>query len=122
MGKNSYLCGSFFVLCNLEKRDILLLFLSYSLYYACFFYKGFYFYFFNYSSFSQSSGIEIFKALLWGVRFDLWIVLAFNSIIFLIFLISQERRFKKFIAIYFIVVNASLFLFNIIDIEYFKFT
>lgn len=80
------------------------------------------FFIFNYTSFSQSSGAEIFKALLWGVRFDLWIVLAFNSIIFLIILISLGNRLKKFIAVYFVVVNGLLFLFNIIDIEYFKFT
>ncbi len=89
---------------------------------AMFFLQRLLFLLFNYSSFSQSSSIEIFKALLWGVRFDLWVVLAFNILIFLIVLFSWGYRLKKMVAIYFVGINALLFLFNIIDIEYFKFT
>lgn len=68
---------------------------------------------------------EIVIAFLHGLRFDLSAVLYLNLLYILLFLSTSfmrpTRLFSGFMEILFYVVNFAGFLFNIIDIEYFKF-
>ncbi len=82
----------------------------------------FIFYLFNYSFFAHDSASDIFRAFMWGMRFDLWIILLFNLPLIIISLLPIKQRFEKAGRYYFVIVNAAVLLFNLIDVEYFKFT
>ncbi|MCX7954753.1 MAG: sulfatase-like hydrolase/transferase [Bacteroidales bacterium] len=81
------------------------------------------FFLFNINFFSHSS--SILKSFLWGTRFDLWVIIFFNAPILLIpyiYNIQKVSFYSKFEKLYIITVNSILVLFNLIDIEYYKFT
>ncbi len=81
------------------------------------------FYFFNFSFFKANSTGELFQALFWGMRFDLWIIFVFNGLLLLLILLPIKNfRFRKFYLYYFTLVNSILSLFNLIDVAYFAFT
>jgi phosphoglycerol transferase MdoB-like AlkP superfamily enzyme len=80
------------------------------------------FYLFNYSFFSSSSSTDIFSAFIWGMRFDAWIILIFNLPVIIISMLPLSRTFEKIGKYYFVIINSVVLLFNLIDIEYFKFT
>ena len=77
---------------------------------------------FNFSFFKNNTFIELFTAFLWGIRFDLWIILAFNSIIFLLIFLPLKSSFKNFSLYYILTVNGLLTFINLIDIAYYPFT
>ncbi|MCX7863021.1 MAG: sulfatase-like hydrolase/transferase [Bacteroidales bacterium] len=60
--------------------------------------------------------------MIWGTRFDMWIIFVFHTVVLILFLISSNGRLKTIVFWYVLIVNGVLTLFNLIDIEYFKFT
>ena len=81
---------------------------------------------FNFSTFKVSNTSDIIISFIWGIRFDLWVILWFNLLYVLFFVfpnnIIKKKGIQRFLYIYFIVVNAIVIIPNFIDIEYFKFT
>ncbi len=84
------------------------------------------FYVYNYSSFSNSSFNEDINSFLGGVLFDLSAI-AYTNLLYVllfiptIFLDRVKRYYQILLDIVFIGVNFASILFNIIDIEYFRF-
>ncbi len=88
-----------------------------------FFLQRLVFFLFNFSFFKTNSIGEILQAFLWGSRFDLWIIFAFNGLLIILLLLPLRNvSFRKFFLFYFVIVNALISLFNLIDVEYFSFT
>ncbi|MDD5570546.1 MAG: sulfatase-like hydrolase/transferase [Bacteroidales bacterium] len=80
---------------------------------------------FNLKYFNDSGTPEIFKAFLFGLRFDLSAILAFN-VIFIFFQLlpfkfRKNNLFQKILKYLFIIVNSILILANCIDFVYFRF-
>ncbi len=75
----------------------------------------------NHSYFKIQSSTDILKAFLWGIRFDIWVILILNIPLILFLFIPTKRNFKKIYLWYFTIVNGFAMLFNYIDIVYFDF-
>jgi len=80
---------------------------------------------YNYDSFSNSSLNDLLIAFVAGVKFDLSAIVYINMLYILLFLPSiffrPNRSYDKFLTFVFILSNCAGILFNIIDIEYFRF-
>lgn len=107
----------FFHIRLLSRRLLLLL----AVYFIC----RLIFFIYNNSSFSNSSIEDILIAFLFGVIFDLSAIVYVNLLYILMFIPSMftkpSKVYDKILEVVFIVSNFSAFLFNIIDIEYFRF-
>ena len=83
------------------------------------------FYIFNYSYFSQTSSFEFILSLIYGIRFDISIVLIINSPLIFLSLIPLKIRTHKIydniLKFLFLTVNSILILPNLGDLIYFKF-
>lgn len=84
------------------------------------------FYVFNLVSFKNSNSSDIIVSFVWGLRFDLWVILWFNLLYILFFVFPNNLIYRnsiqRFLRLYFIFVNSIVIIPNFIDIEYFKFT
>lgn len=80
---------------------------------------------YNYDSFSNSSTNDLFIAFIAGIKFDLSAIVYVNLLYILMFLPSMffrpNRTYDKILTFVYIVSNFAAILFNIIDIEYFRF-
>ncbi len=85
-----------------------------------------FFFVFNFSTFKVSNTSDIIISFIWGIRFDLWVILWFNLLYILFFVfpnnLINRKGVQRFLHIYFIVVNSIVIIPNFVDIEYFKFT
>lgn len=85
-----------------------------------------FFFFNNYSKFSETNTIEIIWAFLVGVRFDLASISIFNTLFIffsiLPFAFILHRYYQSFLKWIFVIVNSLLLISNLLDSEYFKFT
>ncbi len=81
---------------------------------------------FNFSTFKVSNTSDIIISFIWGIRFDLWVILWFNLFYILLFVIPNKfialKSVQKFLYVYYVIVNSIIVIPNFIDIEYFKFT
>jgi len=83
------------------------------------------FFIFNYNYFIAESTKELIRSFLWGLRFDLWVIILFNFPFLILLPLSNKKFFSKTLKvekIYLTFVNSLLLLTNLIDIEYFKYT
>lgn len=80
------------------------------------------FFIFNHSYFSNARFSDILMAFLWGMRFDLWVILIFNMPLIIWALLPLKFELFKISRWYFVLVNSLLLLFNLIDVAYFDFT
>ena len=84
------------------------------------------FYFFNQDFFQELSNIQLLKILIAGIRFDLSVIFLLNTP--LIFLSSVPLRiryhklYQKICTYLYVIPNSIFFLFNCIDLVYFRFT
>lgn len=80
---------------------------------------------FNYEYFDIDF-IETIKIFFFGIRFDWFAIVIFNSIFIVLHFIpgnfKNNKTYQKTLFIYFITINSIVLIFNFIDIEYFKFT
>jgi phosphoglycerol transferase MdoB-like AlkP superfamily enzyme len=80
---------------------------------------------YNFDTFSNSSVNDLFIAFAAGIIFDLSAIVYTNLIYILLFIpcmfIKPNRIYDRFLEVLFLVINFTAFLFNIIDIEYFRF-
>jgi cellulose synthase/poly-beta-1,6-N-acetylglucosamine synthase-like glycosyltransferase len=80
---------------------------------------------YNYDSFSNSSLSDLFVAFLSGILFDLSAIVYINLLYILLVIpslyFSPNRIYDKVLMFVFLTSNFAGILFNIIDIEYFRF-
>lgn len=94
---------------------ILVLFILYQI-------TRFLFFLYNHSYFSNDPFYDLFRAFIWGTRFDAWVILLFNLPEIIWALIPIKKNLNNFFKFYYIIINSILLLFNLIDIRYFEFT
>lgn len=86
------------------------------------------FYFQNYKDFQSSDFLEVMRAFVMGLRFDLATVLLLNLITIVFYVIPmpekliKKQSYKVFHVLLLFIVNIPFFILNIIDSEYYKFT
>ncbi len=80
------------------------------------------FFIFNHSYFNSAHFTDILMAFLWGMRFDLWVILIFNMPFIIWALLPIKFELFKWSRCFFVLINSLLLLFNLIDIAYFDFT
>jgi phosphoglycerol transferase MdoB-like AlkP superfamily enzyme len=84
------------------------------------------FYCFNYSYFSDLSIWKIFSIFIFGLRFDLSVIVLSNGLFILLYLLPVAFREKKWygaiLKFIFIGVNSTAMLANCVDFAFFKFT
>lgn len=84
------------------------------------------FFVFNYSNFSDLSFAEFIWVLFVGLRFDLSIIVLFNSFFILLYLLPfafrEKRGYKLVLKALFVIVNSCILLVNCVDFAYFQFT
>jgi len=107
-------------------QHIKILFIRLSLLIGLFQIARVYFFVRNFSKFSETNTAEILWAFFVGIRFDLVSIGIFNSLFILLSILPfnfiNKTTYQKFLKWLFIVINSLLFLSNLLDSEYFKFT
>jgi len=111
---------------NNGKSIISILIIRLLLIIAIYSFLRFSFYLINYSYFSNLRPKELANIFLTGIRFDLAAIFAVNLIVIVLQTIPFSFRFRKayqvIVTIIFYVTNITAFVFNIIDIAYFRFS
>ncbi len=84
------------------------------------------FYFFNFSYFSDLSSWKLLLILIFGIRFDLSVIILSNVLFIVIYLLPlpfrENRIYKSFLKWFFLTVNSIAVLANCVDLAYFQFT
>lgn len=85
-----------------------------------------YFFIFNYNSFIPGSFFSIFKAFVFGIRFDFIVIFYLNLPFILLHFIPGNFKasiaYQRILQYLFVIVSAVLLMANFIDVEYFQFT
>lgn len=84
------------------------------------------FYFFNYSYFSGLSYTEFLSIMVFGLRFDLSVIILSNFLFILIYLLPfpfrEKKSYRVILKCMFLSVNSLAMLANCVDLAYFQFT
>jgi phosphoglycerol transferase MdoB-like AlkP superfamily enzyme len=85
-----------------------------------------FFFLFNNNYFKDSSGFELLKIFIFGIRFDYASIIQFNILFIVLYLLpfsfATHRTYKRWLLVAFWIFNGLLLLFNFADIEYFKYS
>ena len=85
-----------------------------------------FFYWFNYSYFSDLSFGQLFSILLFGIRFDLSVIILTNILFIILYLLPfafrEKNGYRSLLKWLFISVNSIAIFANCIDFAYFQYT
>ena len=84
------------------------------------------FYFFNYSYFSDLSVWQLLSMMIFGVRFDLSVIIVTNILFIIFYLLPfafrEKKVYRSILKVLFVIVNSIAALANSVDLSYFQFT
>jgi phosphoglycerol transferase MdoB-like AlkP superfamily enzyme len=84
------------------------------------------FYLFNQEAFAATDGLNLAKAFLYGIRFDLSAVMSINILVVVLSLLPlavvYTKGWQTMLKVIYAVGNTVFLLLNLVDVEYYKFT